>query len=86
MHALGYRCITAIDISATAIAHMQASEQDKEGVECKRLSTQEVWCMSNGDSRMVEHGSWQNSSGVVRLAICRIMATLRGTLQLEVAA
>lgn len=42
MHALGYRCITAIDISATAIAHMQAADQDKEGVECKRLFTHEV--------------------------------------------
>ncbi|CAN0121610.1 unnamed protein product [Scytosiphon promiscuus] len=33
MHTLGYRCITAIDISPTAITLMQAGEQDKEGVE-----------------------------------------------------
>lgn len=32
---MGYRCITALDISATAIALMQAEEQGKEGIECK---------------------------------------------------
>ena len=32
---MGYRCITALDISATAIALMQAEDQDKEGIECK---------------------------------------------------
>lgn len=36
MHAMGYRCITAIDISSTSIALMQARDQDKEGIECKR--------------------------------------------------
>lgn len=36
MHALGYRCITAMDISPTAIALMQTGDQDKEGIECKR--------------------------------------------------
>ncbi|CAM9761527.1 unnamed protein product [Ectocarpus sp. 12 AP-2014] len=33
MHALGYRCITAMDISATVIGLMQAGDQDKEGIE-----------------------------------------------------
>ncbi|CAM9950193.1 unnamed protein product, partial [Sphacelaria rigidula] len=33
MHATGYRCITAIDISATVIALMQQQNQDKEGLE-----------------------------------------------------
>lgn len=44
MHALGYRCITAIDISATAIAHMQAGDQNKEGVECKLFFIDDVYC------------------------------------------
>ena len=35
MHAVGYRCITAIDISPAAITLMQAGDQDKEGVECE---------------------------------------------------
>eukprot|EP00903_Cladosiphon_okamuranus_P009551 g9095.t1 len=33
MHAMGYRCITAIDISPTAVSLMQAGDQDKEGIE-----------------------------------------------------
>lgn len=39
IHALGYRCITAMDISPTAITLMQAGEQDKEGVECEGILT-----------------------------------------------
>lgn len=38
MHAMGYRCITAIDISATVIAWMQAENEDKEGIECERVA------------------------------------------------
>ncbi len=38
MHAAGYRCITAIDISPIAITLMQAGDQDKEGVECESLN------------------------------------------------
>lgn len=42
MHALGYRCITAMDIAPTAIALMQAGDQGKEGVECKPVVIYEV--------------------------------------------
>lgn len=35
LHAMGYRCITATDISATVIAWMQAENEDKEGIECE---------------------------------------------------
>ena len=35
LYALGYRCITALDISATVIAFMQEEHQDKEGIECE---------------------------------------------------
>lgn len=38
MHAMGYRCITALDISATVISLMQAENQDKEGIECEEGS------------------------------------------------
>ena len=45
LHAMGYRCITALDISATAIALMQAEDQDKEGIECKCAFETNYICM-----------------------------------------
>lgn len=66
MHALGYRCITAIDISATAIAHMQAGDQDKEGIECKQLLFNHEEDMLWGGSLIArayrgrKHGNWRS--------------------------
>lgn len=36
MHAMGYRCITAADISATLVTMMQQQSEHMEGLECER--------------------------------------------------